>query len=199
MRTLLATSALLVLAATQARAADSMILHGLAQPSTGTLALSGVSGLNDGLYYAGPFTATLNGGSGFRVFCADLLHETAYNVTNAVTIQDTFSMGSGYQQAARIINKYGASAGNDQLLNAALQGAIWKSIFPTVNLADGTTGATALANSYLSEDLSGYSAHASYYNLGNSNQSMLAPVPEPASMAALAVGALGLLKRRKRA
>lgn len=196
MRSLIALSLLAVAAVSQA---DSFNLGGLALTSTGTLQMSGV--LN-GHYYAGPFTATLNGGASFRTFCADLGHEANYGSAQAVTLVDTATLDGGYQQAARILNKYGATAGNDPLKNAALQGGIWKALYGSaLTLADGTAGATTLASAYATEDLSAYSSHATFYNLGGANQSMIgaAPVPEPAAVAALGVGAVGLLRRRKRA
>lgn len=168
---------------------------------TGILHLSGVTGLNDGTYYAGPFDASLNGGSTFRVFCADLLHETAFNANGTVLVQDAATLGAGYGKAAQIVNKFGASVGNDPVKNGALQAAIWTSIFPTVQYSDSTPGISSLAATYLATDLTGVSDHASYYNLGNGNQSMLGfspqAVPEPTSVAALAVGAMGLLRRKR--
>lgn len=169
---------------------------------TGTLGLSNVNGLTDGSYYAGPFDASLNGGAAMRVFCGDLVNHTTFNAPGTVSLVDTASLGSGYQTAARLLNKYSASVGSDPLQNAALQAAVWKSIFPTLIYKDGTAGASALADSYLaSPDLGRYSGHATYYDFGGKNQSMIGvqAVPEPASMGVLAVGAMGLLRRRRRA
>ena len=195
MRNILVLSLLGVTAASQA--ADSFNLLGLA-PQAGTLALSGI--LNN-TYSAGPFNASLNGGPSMEVYCADLGHSAAYNSPMTVNVVDTSTLGSGYQLAAQILNKHFASA-DTALERAALQGAIWRSIYGnSISLNDGTSGAAALAESYLTEDLTGYSTSARYYDLGSANQSMMGvqSVPEPASIAALGVGALGVLKRRKKA
>lgn len=196
MRNLLA---LALAVATAAAQADTFTLGGLALTNTGTLQLSGA--LN-GHYYAGPFTASINGGASFRTYCADLAHSAHYGDSQAFTLTDTATLGSDFQLAARLLNKYGVAAGNDPLKNAALQGAIWKALNGSaLTIADGTAGAAALANAYLAEDLSEVSNHALFYGLGGQNQSMIgvAPVPEPASIAALAVGGMGLLRRRKSA
>ena len=198
MRSLLLASFLLATAASQAA---SLNITGMALTNTGTLALSGVTGMADGTYYAGPFTASLDGGASMRVFCGDLLNHTQFSSPTNATLKDTHALGGGYAQAARLLNKYGAAAGDDPMLNAALQGAVWKSIFPTLSYADGTAGASALTTSYLSENLSAYSDRATFYDFGGANQSMIGysqPVPEPTSVAALGVGALGLLRRRRK-
>lgn len=190
------TLVLSLVAAAAASQAATFTLSGLALSGTGTLALSGVV---NGTYSAGPFSAAVDGNPAMRVYCGDLLHSASYGTPAAVAVMDTATLGAGYEQAARIYNKYAPLAGNDVQLNAALQGGIWKAIYgATVNVADGTAGAAALANGYATEDLSAFSSHANFYNTGGANQGMIGAVPEPASMVALGAGALGLLRRRKR-
>ena len=198
MRSLLLLSLVAAAAAAQASALDiTQLSFGT---NTATLSLSGLAGLQSGSYYAGPFDASLDGGASMRVFCGDLIDHTEFNAATGVTLRDTASLGAGYQQAAEILNKYAGAVGDDLVKNAALQAAVWKSIYPTIAYADGTAGASALADSYLaSTDLASYSKHATFYDFGGANQSMIGikPTPEPSALAALGLGAVAVLRRRK--
>jgi hypothetical protein len=180
--------------------ATTLTLQGLALGSNAQMNVSG-SGLFNGTVFAGPENASLDGGPSIRVFCADLAHLSNSNVTS-VTLVDTSTAGTNWQLAAKLYNKYSPTVGNNTFDNAALQVAIWRAIFPSATITDGdTSGVSAAANILLASDLTGISDQATYYDMGGANQSMLGgyqPVPEPASMAALGLGALGLLKRGKR-
>jgi hypothetical protein len=75
--------------------------------------------------YAGPFNASYNGSAPFPVYCADILDETQFNVLTPVTVQNTANLTSNYQDAARLLNAFGASANGNLLDEAGLQVAMW--------------------------------------------------------------------------
>ncbi len=183
--------------------ATTFTLQGLALPSNDTVHVTGPGVLTNDVY-AGPENASLNGGPSFRVFCADLGHLSNGGATPVSLVDTSLPLvGSGYKLAAKLYNKYSPTVGNDQDANAALQVAIWEAIFPSATITDvAPAGIVAQANILLGSDLSAVSDKATYYDMGNANQSMIGgyqAVPEPTSMAALGLGALALVKRRKRA
>lgn len=151
--------------------------------------------------YAGPVTDNINGGKTFETFNADLSRGELYMTPKTVTIEDTASMASNYRYAAQLYNAFEPTVGTNAVDNAALQVAIWVALYPSLIYSDyGPTGVTAQANDYLSQNVSGESDKASFYNFGEHNASQIGALatPEPSSVGCLAVGALGLALRRLR-
>jgi len=190
---------------TFAHAGNTLDMLGLVNGgSTYTEAISDPS-LNVGNVgvYAGPFFASYNGNAPFPVYCADILDETQFNVLTPVTVQNTASLTSNYQDAARLLNAFGASANGNLLDEAGLQVAIWKDVFPGMTYSDfWQPGVTAQANYYLSQNVSGYSDKANFYNYGGANQNMIGTAtPEPAPVLALSLGVFGIffVRRRRKA
>jgi hypothetical protein len=182
-------------ATTLALANDTLTMDGLTYgSSTYTATIDGSQNV-----YAGPFNASLDGGGTFQVFCADIADETVFNTATPVVLQNTATLGSNYQYAAQLLNAFEPSAGSNLLDNAGLQVAIWETLFPSHTYTDfWQPGVVAQANVYLSQNVSGFSDVATYYNYGGANQSMIgAATPEPAPIAAVGLGLLGLIRRRR--
>lgn len=136
-----------------------------------------------------------------------------------LTISDSSGIASIGDRLGHIVNSYAPAL----LLNGdddgamALQVAIWEILVETsssYDVADGlfqakksngdafSAGQLALINGILADDGTGV---AKYYqsalkdNGSPASQSILAPVPEPATMGILAIGAAALLRKRKQA
>jgi hypothetical protein len=153
-------------------------------------------------YYAGPFDVSLNGGSSFQTFCADLNDETVFNSPTSVLLRDTLTMGSNYQLAAQLYNQYDPTVGSDLTKNAGLQVAIWQALNPSISVSDfWQSGVTAAAQADFAGLLSTTSKEATFYDFGGHNQGQIGKatqaVPEPTSIAALGLGVLGFIRKRR--
>jgi len=212
---------ILVFASVSAVYADSFLYQGPG-PITGTATvhLSGVPGsaVNETVY-TGENWFTFGTDPKTYGYCVDL-QSNAGNGTATRTDTSTITGGGsiGY-----LINKYAPifhATGNKQGA-AALQLAIWDLEYETpagdmqpaaayaIDMNSGhftasnfkVDGVTFDPSSYLttfSSELSNSEFATRYAGLNGSIQSFAAPVPEPTTIAALAIGAMGMLRRRRR-
>ncbi|RYG37181.1 PEP-CTERM sorting domain-containing protein [bacterium] len=168
--------------------------------------------------YAGPQSASYDGDA-FEGYCVDLDHAQYPPVTFDVTPTAADGFTTYGARVAQLVNQYGLGVSTaDQ--GAALQLAIWDVL---VDGGDGlavgnfkasglNTGTTAFFSSYLGDPLTGASSLATIYNPtshgagGNVYQALIGPggdhianaVPEPASMIALGLGGMALIRRRRK-
>ncbi|MBX3110387.1 MAG: PEP-CTERM sorting domain-containing protein [Fimbriimonadaceae bacterium] len=160
---------------------------------------------------AGPFSGNLDGGATFRMYCVDLDHTVSPPDNYEVDPQfiPGLSLSDRHHWAMQLYNKFDSTVDN-ATKGAALQMAIWEVMVDgNGDLAHGNfkdNGTTAairnLADTFLATDMTGVSDEGYWLKSVNhrdgQNQDMIGPVPEPASMSVLALGAAGLLRRRNK-
>lgn len=159
-------------------------------------------------FSAGPQSGHLGASPDFRMFCVDLDHTVSPGSDYPVNPQYIPTLGNaGMTLAAKLYNSFAGGIA-DATDGAGLQLAIWEAVvdngvvdFSNGNFKDNGTsaGILAKANFYLANVGSNDAAYfLDAVHVDNQNQSMIGPVPEPASMSVLALGVAGLLRRRNK-
>lgn len=165
--------------------------------------------------YAGPFATHLDGGATFDSYCVDLSHDIGLPTNYQVAVTTTAYLTNG-AWAARAYNKYHTLV-DDSDSGVALQVALWTIVADNGQFNSGPLSVGGLdQNAYnqvqaiLADPLTGISSKAGYYVAtdhgpnGNINQNLIgsvtnaSAVPEPCSLAALGLGALGLIRRKRK-
>lgn len=177
--------------------------------------ISSNGGATFGNFYVGQLNFTdVTTSSPITSYCVDTAHDISFgNQWNSqIVLSNTLGDASLDRAAAIISADFGSANTNDKA--AGLQIAVWAAIYDNSgNLAtDLSTGAfqaqglsagvLSAANTYYG-DRNG-SGIAKYFGFGHDEngawtggQAQMTPVPEPASLATLALGAVALLRRRR--
>jgi len=159
-------------------------------------------------FFSGAQSGNYNGGPSATLFCVDFDKHNSIPTSYDVSVLTETSLSNG-ALVGKVFNKFSNFTTNAEA--AALQLAIWDAVYDG---GDGLAAGSFKSSSFQSEvaaifaaDFTGVSSHITYYAPtshgpnGDLYQGMItgAPVPEPATMAVLALGAGALLRRRRRA
>lgn len=199
-------SALVIPGATQA--SSLFTYHGLVSEKSKNVTIN--FGGNSMTVGAGIARVSLDGSPQFHGMCVDLSHFNTSGSSYQVDVKPITDRGATAARAAWIFHTYGSTVDTKEK-GAALQLAIWDVIYDGGNgLAAGTVQSSVTGsvlthtNSYLAGSV-GMDYTAAYYFKAvthgpnnDKNQDYMGLVPEPATMSALLLGSLAMLRRRKK-
>lgn len=156
---------------------------------------------------AAPFFASV-GGFDFIAYCVDLSQGAAVNTDYQADRQSILSVlpGTVGERLSYIYNNH-HNAGLTIEQQTAVQVALWEVRYDSsFNLDSGNFKAMAInstvkanAQAILNDVLNptGPIGNAYYYESQINSQDLMGPVPEPASLAALGLGAMALIRKRR--
>lgn len=158
---------------------------------------------------AGLANVSLDGGPQFWGVCVDLDHWNGNGASYQVNVRPIEDRGAFATKAAWVFNNY-ASAVDSNVKGAALQLAVWDIVYDNGDGLDAGAFKSSASGSLLSQTNSllaashgNTSSNANWFqavshgNQNNRNQNYMGTVPEPSSVVLVALGVLGLLRRRK--
>jgi len=195
--------------------ADPVTVHMIGHTGTNSHSLLNVSkngGVNFNIVTATPFNVKVEWMT-FIAYCTEVGQGAAANGTDYTADRESVRTFLASPLGDRLAYLYNHNQSNDLDSQIALQLAIWETLYDTAgsysltggnfrvsNLAGGNAFLVGATNSILNDML----ANANMSNYGeamhyqsDAKQDLLGPTPEPASLAALGIGAVAILRRRK--